>query len=116
MAFSRIVAILLLNGKTVHNTFRTPVLLFADATSNIKNQTKEGEFLKNVDTYLDEAPMTPKYAMESVDQTLRNIMDNDLPFGGKIIVFGGDFRQLLPVKNRVTWGEIVDLSIKFSSL
>ena len=43
-------------------------------------------------------------------------MDTDLPFGGKIIVFGDDFRQLLPVKNRATRGEMVDLSIKFSSL
>ena len=46
--------------------------------------------------------MAPKYAMELVDRTLCDIMDNDLPFGGKIIVLGGDFRQLLPVKNRVT--------------
>ena len=60
--------------------------------------------------------MAPKYAMEVVDRTLRDIMDNGSPFGGKIIVLGGDFRQLLSVKNRTTWGEIVDLSIKFSSL
>ena len=60
--------------------------------------------------------MTPKYGMELVNRTLCDIMDNDLPFGKKIIVLGGDFRQLLPVKKRATRGEMVDLSIKFSSL
>ena len=60
--------------------------------------------------------MALKYAMELVDRTLRDIMDNDLPYGGKIIVLGDDFRQLLPVQNRATRGEMVDLSIKFSSL
>ena len=51
--------------------------------------------------------MAPKYSMELVDQTLRDIMDNDLPFVGKIIVLGDDFRQLLPVKNRATRSEMV---------
>ena len=60
--------------------------------------------------------MAPKYDMELVDRTLRDIMDNDLPFGGKIIVLGGDLKQPLPVKNQVTRGEIVDLSIKLRSL
>ena len=60
--------------------------------------------------------MAPKYTMGLVDRTLGDIMDNDLPFGGKIIVLGGDFRHLLSVKNRATRGEMVDLSIKFSSL
>ena len=43
----------------------------------------------------DEAPMAPRYALEIADKTLRNIMDNDLPFGDKIIILSGDFRQLL---------------------
>ena len=117
MAFTGIAATLLANGRTVHKTFGMPVPLFSDSTSNIKNQTKEGEFLKNVDIFIwDEAPMAPKYARELVDQTLRDVMDNNLPFEGKIIVLGGDFRQLLPVKNRATRGEMVDLSIRFSPL
>ena len=117
MAFTGKAATLLPNGRTVHKTFGMPVPLFADSTSNIKHQTKQGEFLKNVDIFIwDEAPTVPKYAMEVVDRTLRDIMDNDLPFGGKIIVLDDNFRQLLPVKDRATRGEMVDLSIKFSSL
>ncbi|XP_072066303.1 uncharacterized protein [Arachis hypogaea] len=43
------------------------------------------------------------YSVEAVDKSLRDIMsstDNNnanLPCGGKVVVFGGDFRQILPV-------------------
>ncbi|XP_027157487.1 uncharacterized protein LOC113759080 [Coffea eugenioides] len=44
--------------------------------------------------------MAKKYAIESFDAMLRDILDCDTIFGGKIIVFGGDFRQTLPVVRR----------------
>ena len=52
MAFTGIAATLLSNGRTVHKTFGMPVPLFANSISNIKNQTKEGEFLINVDIFI----------------------------------------------------------------
>ena len=51
----------------------------------------------------DEAPMTHRYAFEAVDRTFKDLMKavdpslEEKPFGGKVIVFGGDFRQILPV-------------------
>jgi len=41
---------------------------------------------------------------------LRDIMNNNLSFGGKIIVLGGDFRQLLPIKVHRTRSKIVNLN------
>jgi ATP-dependent DNA helicase PIF1 len=32
----------------------------------------------------------------------------DLPFGGKTVVFGGDFRQVLPVGRKGTRAQITD--------
>ena len=55
-------------------------------------------------------------ALELIDRSLRDFMNVDLPFGGKIMFLGGDFRQLLPVKVNVTRSELVNLSIKFSTL
>ncbi|XP_067214183.1 uncharacterized protein [Linepithema humile] len=99
MAFTGIAATLLPAGKTVHKTFGLPVPLFADLTSAIKIQSKEAQYLKNTDIFIwDEAPMSPRYALEIMDRTLRDIMNNNLPFGGKIVLLGGDFRQLLPIK------------------
>ncbi|XP_033229725.1 ATP-dependent DNA helicase PIF1-like [Belonocnema kinseyi] len=61
------------------------------------------------------APMSPR-VLEVMDRTLRDLMKNHLQFGGKIVVFGGDFRQLLPVKENATQCEIVKSSISFSAL
>ncbi|XP_067215659.1 ATP-dependent DNA helicase pif1-like [Linepithema humile] len=117
MAFTGIAATLLPAGKTVHKTFGLPVPLFADSTSAIKIQSKEAQYLKNTDIFIwDEAPMSPRYALEIMDRTLRDIMNNNLPFGGKIVLLGGDFRQLLPIKVHGTRNEIVNLSIKFSAI
>jgi hypothetical protein len=43
-------------------------------------------------------------------------MGTDIPFGGKIIVFGGDFRQVLPVVLHGSEADIVDASLKRSPL
>ncbi|XP_058790182.1 uncharacterized protein LOC131663668 [Phymastichus coffea] len=103
MAYTGIAATLLPHGKTVHKTFGLPVPMFHDSSSNIKIQSNE-------------APMAPRYALEIVNRTLQNLMDNDLPFGGKIMILGGDFRQLLPIKIHGTRNEILNLSIKNSQL
>ncbi|XP_011858924.1 PREDICTED: uncharacterized protein LOC105556440 [Vollenhovia emeryi] len=80
------IAMLLPAGKTVHKTFGLPVPLFADSPSNIKIQSKEAQYLKETDIFIwDEAPMAPRYALEIMDRTLRDIMNNDLPFSGKIV-------------------------------
>ncbi|XP_044576763.1 ATP-dependent DNA helicase PIF1-like [Cotesia glomerata] len=60
--------------------------------------------------------MAPRYALELVNRTLCDICNDNRPFGGKIIVLGGDFRQLLPIKLNATRTETINLSIKFSKL
>ena len=45
----------------------------------------------------DEAPMTKKQAIEAVDRMLQDVCSCTDLFGGKVVVFGGDFRQVLPV-------------------
>ena len=115
MSFTGIAATLLPNGLTVHKTLDLPVPLYSDSSSSIKMQTKEADYLKSVDIFIwDEAPMAPRYALEIMDRLLQEIMQNNLPFGGKIVVFGGDFRQLLLVLQGGTRSETINISIKFS--
>ncbi|XP_010419095.1 PREDICTED: uncharacterized protein LOC104704759 [Camelina sativa] len=47
----------------------------------------------------DEAPMMSKHCVESLDRSLSDIRKGagNRPFGGKVVVFGGDFRQVLPI-------------------
>ncbi|XP_062180584.1 uncharacterized protein LOC133884980 [Phragmites australis] len=45
----------------------------------------------------DEASMTKRWAVEALDNSMHDIMGPfDVPFGGKTVVFGGDFRQSDP--------------------
>ncbi|KAG3001519.1 hypothetical protein PC120_g20227 [Phytophthora cactorum] len=65
----------------------------------------------------DEAPMTHRHAFEAVDRSLRDLMDNaDEPFGGKVFVLSGDFRQILPVVVRGTPAQTIDACLKSSTL
>ncbi|XP_058726918.1 uncharacterized protein LOC131598321 [Vicia villosa] len=62
--------------------------------------------------------MAHKYAIESLDRTLKDVMSVDKNstdvFGGKVVVFGGDFRQILPVVPRGSRSDIVHYAINAS--
>ncbi|CAI9269590.1 unnamed protein product [Lactuca saligna] len=55
-------------------------------------------------------------AIEAVDRTMQDITDEKLPFSGKIMVMGPDFRQVLPVVRRGTRAQIVDSILQMSPL
>ncbi|XP_076959495.1 uncharacterized protein LOC143635585 [Bidens hawaiensis] len=61
--------------------------------------------------------MTHKHAFEALDRTLRDILGcRNQYFGGKVIVFGCDFRQILPVVQHGTRQDVVNASISSSYL
>src|SRR5690349_2955504 len=60
--------------------------------------------------------MMNRFAFEAVDRAFKDIMDSEEPYGGKVIVLGGDFRQILPVVIKGTRAHIVDAYLKSSDL
>ncbi|RYR66272.1 hypothetical protein Ahy_A03g012255 [Arachis hypogaea] len=121
VASSGIASLLLPGGKTAHSMFNIPVDLTEDTVCRIKNDSPKAEVFRLADLIIwDEAPMTNKLAFEALDRTLRDIMvsvsdrNKDLPFGGKVVVLGGDFRQVLPVIPKGSRAEIVMASINSS--
>ncbi|XP_031737538.1 uncharacterized protein LOC116402430 [Cucumis sativus] len=60
--------------------------------------------------------MAKKARIKAVDRTFRDIMDNPLPFGGKMVVLRGDFRQVLPVVPRATRQQTINESLVKSYL
>jgi hypothetical protein len=48
---------------------------------------------------MDEVTMMSRYDLERIDRSLQDVMGNSKPFGGKIVLLSGDFRQILPVEN-----------------
>jgi ATP-dependent DNA helicase PIF1 len=60
--------------------------------------------------------MVRRQAIEALDKTLQDVTGCNQLFGGKIVVFGGDFRQVLPVVRRGTRAKVVDLILLMSPL
>jgi ATP-dependent DNA helicase PIF1 len=55
--------------------------------------------------------MTKRQSVETLDRSLQGIMGRELPFGRKVMVFGGDFRQVLPVVPQGTMAQITDATL-----
>ncbi|KAJ7946864.1 ATP-dependent DNA helicase [Quillaja saponaria] len=64
----------------------------------------------------DEASMSHKAIIEAVDSMLQDVCNTKQPFGGKVVVFGGDFRQVLPVVPKATKEECINASLVSSKL
>lgn len=60
--------------------------------------------------------MMGKKVLQYLDRTLRDICGNDEPFGGKVLILGGDWKQLPPVVEHGTREDQVDESIKMDPL
>ena len=60
--------------------------------------------------------MANKMLLECVDRSIREVVDDDRPFGGITVVFSGDWRQCLPIVPRGGKAEIMAATMKSSHL
>ncbi len=118
---SGIASLLLNGGRTAHSTFKIPIPIHETSTCYVSLQSDLADFLHKIGLIIwDEAPMGHKYAFEALDRTFRDVMcsiDSGLEnvlFSGKVILLGGDFRQVLPVVPRGGRYEIVNACFKTS--
>lgn len=123
VASSSIASLLLPGGQTAHSRFAIPLNPTEDSTCNIKQGSPLAKLIVKAKLIIwYEAPMMHKYCFEVLDQTLRDILrfkdpsNLDRPFGGKTIVLGGGFRQILPVITKGTRQEIVKTTLNSSYL
>lgn len=112
VASSAIAALLLDGGRTAHSCFKIPIPIFETSFCGINRNAHLKELIKLTKVIIwDEAPMQHRHAIEALDRSLRDILGQDRPFGGITVLFGGDFRQTLPVISRGSREAIVDASI-----
>ncbi|CAN1725749.1 ATP-dependent DNA helicase pif1 [Linum perenne] len=123
VATSGIAALLMEGGRTAHSKFHIPIKLTETSTCDIFHGTEVAELIQQASLIIwDEAPMAHKFCMEALDRTLRDLLQvhptdsEERPFGGVSVVFGGDFRQILPVIKKGTRSEIISASLKKSYL
>lgn len=116
-AWTGIAATLLAGGRTVHNLFKLPVPILDTSTCNVSPTSLHADYLRSVKLYIiDEASMVPANALKAIDNMLQDITALKVPFGGKVFVMGGDFRQVLPVVPRAPPTVIIENCIKSSPL
>ncbi|XP_074289416.1 uncharacterized protein LOC141614569 [Silene latifolia] len=124
VASSGIAATLIPGGRTAHTRLGIPINLTENSTCpRIKPGSDLAELLIRAKLIIwDEAPMTHKHGFEVVDRSLKDVMrvvdarNATLPFGGKVVVFGGDFRQTLPVVSKGSRADVVHASLCSSYL
>ncbi|WVZ67191.1 hypothetical protein U9M48_016306 [Paspalum notatum var. saurae] len=98
-ATSGVAASIMPGGRTAHSRFKIPLTIDDGAVCSFTKQSGTARLIQKASLLIwDEVSMTKRQAVEALDNNLRDIMDRPrLPFGGKTVMFGGDFRQVLPV-------------------
>jgi ATP-dependent DNA helicase PIF1 len=123
VASSGIASLLLPGGRTAHSQFGIPLLLTEESCCRLDKKGKKAQLFGMASLIIwDEAPMMNRLAFESFERTMRDVMNkivfgaSKLPFGGKTVVLGGDFRQILPVVPKGGRADVVHATINSSSL
>jgi ATP-dependent DNA helicase PIF1 len=124
VASSGVAVLLLSRGHTSHSRFKIPCdELDESTTCNIKRRTMLCELIQAASLIIwDETLMTHRIAFEALDRTLCDIVStpsslySKLPFGGKVVVLGGDLRQTLPVVQGGLHADITSSTIVSSPL
>jgi hypothetical protein len=98
MGTTGIAANLLSLGRTFHSRMKAKLNPTEDSMFSIQGQSKLAELIRMARIMLiDECTMLHKFQLEAMDRTLRDITSDERPFGGRILVLSGDYRQCLCV-------------------
>ncbi|GJX98975.1 DNA helicase, partial [Tanacetum coccineum] len=118
VASSGIASLLLPAGRTAHSRFKIPLDLTDTSVCSIRKHTQLADLLKETCLIVwDESPMNDRRCFETLDRTLRDILNEpNHVFGGKTVMLGGDFRQTLLVKRGASRNKIIRSSIANSYL
>jgi ATP-dependent DNA helicase PIF1 len=96
VAASALAAMLLLGGTTAHSRFHIPIP--ANDGTICCFSADDKNLIRSADVILyDECSMVHHDVADTLERSLRDLLGDPRPFGGKVIVFMGDFKQLLPV-------------------
>ena len=114
----------MLKGRTAHSRFKIPLNLTPESQSSITSEDPDWELLLRARMVVwDEAQSMHRRGIEFVSSLLQGIAEQagwteaaKQPFGGKVIVFSGDFRQHPPVVPQGTRSDIVAASLRSSPL
>ncbi len=96
VAASGLAATVLDGGHTAHSVFGIPLNVDAESFCSIDCSRKDAIIHSPV-IFWDECSLVHVDAANCVNRSLKDWMGNQSLFGGKVVIFMGDFQQLLPV-------------------
>lgn len=91
------IAALPLKGKTIHSFFVWSHSPLGEHLSELlkKISATPRKYMQKVQVLvIEEISMVSSLVLDRMDQVLRAVMENELPFCGKQVMFTGDFHQL----------------------
>jgi ATP-dependent exoDNAse (exonuclease V) alpha subunit len=92
-------------ASTIHSFFGFPLRELVEDDPEIRawgNSHPRSEILRTADTIIiDEVSMVRADLLDAIDLSLRLNLKNEIPFGGKQLIFVGDVFQLPPVTSAV---------------
>ena len=91
------VAAILAGGDTIHSFFGLPMEVCTSGTCGKMNEARILTLLHADTIIIDEVSMVRCDVMDAIDYTMRKALRNNMPFGGKQMIFVGDMFQLPPV-------------------
>jgi hypothetical protein len=95
---SGIAASIIPGGRTAHSVFKIPIKISVGNICKFSKQSDTVNLLHQAVLIIwNEVAMTKRQSVKTFDRSLQDIMGCELPFSGKVMVFGGDFRQVLPI-------------------
>ncbi|XP_021773626.1 uncharacterized protein LOC110737597 [Chenopodium quinoa] len=98
-------------GRTATSRFKLPLDVDEIPSLSISNESALGQLIHPARLIIwDEAPMEKRQTIEYFDRLRQDVCSNKVKFGGKVVVFGGDFRQVLPVIPNGSLSEVIATS------
>lgn len=91
------IAAILAGGETVHSFFGLPLEVCVPGTCGRMSQSKILTLINTDTVIIDEVSMLRCDIVDAIDCTMRKVLRNKNPFGGKQMIFVGDMFQLPPV-------------------
>ncbi|KAI3466201.1 hypothetical protein Pfo_022864 [Paulownia fortunei] len=87
---SRVIIAIIQWDRTIHSRFKIPI----DANKSYKYII--------ITIFIDKTPIVKQWVIKNVDKLSKDIMKNNEDFGGKVIIFCRDFRQILSIVSSAT--------------
>jgi hypothetical protein len=98
VASTGVASLLLKGGRTAHSTFKIPIPCNTQSHCSIEPNTQLAQTMRDARFLIWEKVVTVHMdTINAVNLTLQELCGSSKPFGGKVVVFAGDFLQTLPV-------------------